>query len=178
MERPDCRHHGPPCGQGTTIQAWHYQPSTGSSGPSITVVPQSEEMMEKLFGLLQVEHRPFVLYEVTQIQLSSYAPVLQPPPILSPASQTLIGPGPISQPHGPTNMPGRRVIITPVPPQHPRPIQIIPRSDFLPNAIGNIDTDATQDNWSISTDSRELTMPPAGQSEAGEPTNDENDVNR
>ena len=53
---------------------------------------------------------------------------------------------------------------------------------FMGVASGNIDTDTTNDQWSISTDSRTGTATcdgaPSGPIASGEPANDVNDVNR
>jgi type IV pilus assembly protein PilA len=53
---------------------------------------------------------------------------------------------------------------------------------FMGVASGNIDTDATNDQWSISTDSRTGSATcdgaPSGPIASGEPANDVNDVNR
>jgi len=50
---------------------------------------------------------------------------------------------------------------------------------FVGLAAGNIDTDTTFDQWSISTDSRSIaTGDNIGPNASGEPSNDQNDVNR
>ena len=53
---------------------------------------------------------------------------------------------------------------------------------FTGEAIGNIDTDSTNDQWSISTDGRtggaSCDSSPGGPVSSGEPANDVNDVNR
>ncbi len=49
---------------------------------------------------------------------------------------------------------------------------------FTGAASGNIDTDSTYDEWSISTEPRVLTGDNAGNNASGEPSNDQNDVNR
>jgi hypothetical protein len=55
---------------------------------------------------------------------------------------------------------------------------------FEGEAVGNVDTDAVQDVWTISTDSRtstatcDETSDVAGPVSAGQPSNDINDVNR
>ena len=55
---------------------------------------------------------------------------------------------------------------------------------FTGEAVGNVDTDAVQDVWTISTDSRtstatcDETSDAVGPVSAGQPTNDVNDVNR
>ena len=56
------------------------------------------------------------------------------------------------------------------------------RIAFVGAAQGNIDSDATLDFWSISTDSRDMgtgsTTCEGGNSPSGEPFNEFNDVNR
>ncbi len=55
----------------------------------------------------------------------------------------------------------------------------ITATTFLGVAQGNIDTDTVLDQWSISTDSRSLTGGDnVGNVASGEPSNDQNDVNR
>jgi type IV pilus assembly protein PilA len=55
---------------------------------------------------------------------------------------------------------------------------------FMGEAVGNVDTDSTQDVWTISTDSRTTTATcdetnsAVGQVSGGQPANDINDVNR
>jgi hypothetical protein len=72
---------------------------TPGTGPlAINQVPQSEEMMEKLFSLLQISHRPFVLYECVQAQLASYAPILAPAGVIVPGGTSIIGPSGKPQP--------------------------------------------------------------------------------
>jgi hypothetical protein len=68
------------------------QVTPGKGAIAINQVPQSEEMMEKLFSLLQIPHRPFVLYEVVQAQLASYAPVLAPAMVVVPGGPNIVGP--------------------------------------------------------------------------------------
>ena len=55
-------------------------------------------------------------------------------------------------------------------------------TNFLGQAVGNIDTDTTLDVWTISTDSRTgnttCDSHPSGNIASGEPANDNNDVNR
>jgi type IV pilus assembly protein PilA len=51
---------------------------------------------------------------------------------------------------------------------------------FVGTALGNIDSDSTLDGWSISTDSRIMTSGDnsGGNVASGEPSNDNNDVNK
>jgi type IV pilus assembly protein PilA len=51
---------------------------------------------------------------------------------------------------------------------------------FVGTALGNIDSDSTLDGWSISTDSRNMTSGDSQGSNiaSGEPSNDNNDVNK
>jgi len=50
---------------------------------------------------------------------------------------------------------------------------------FLGSGVGNIDSDSTVDQWSVSSDSRLLSgCDASGASAAGEPANEQNDVNR
>src|SRR5579883_997742 len=76
----------------TLTQNLNGQKTPGTGPIAVNQVPQSEEMMEKLFSLLQISHRPFVLYEVVQAQLSSYAPVLSPSGTVVPGGTSIIGP--------------------------------------------------------------------------------------
>jgi type IV pilus assembly protein PilA len=56
-----------------------------------------------------------------------------------------------------------------------------PTPSFVAGAVGNIDADATLDQWSISSDSRTFTPGPSCTADAanpsGEPANEQNDVN-
>ncbi len=56
----------------------------------------------------------------------------------------------------------------------------VTQTKFVGTALGNIDADSTLDGWSISTDSRNMTSGDNSGSNvaSGEPSNDNNDVNK
>jgi type IV pilus assembly protein PilA len=77
---------------------------------------------------------------------------------------------------------GYPVVASPTPLTCGATAPTITGTGFVGQAEGNIDTDATTDVWSISTDGRTGTAgcdsSPGGNIASGEPANDQNDVNR
>lgn len=65
---------------------------------ALTPVPLTPEVMEKLFSLFQVKHRPFMLCEMGPVQLVSPLPAASPVRLVAPGGVVLAGPTPRSRP--------------------------------------------------------------------------------
>lgn len=64
----------------------------GEGKLDVTLVPMVPELVEKLFGPLQLKHRTFALYEVGPVQLKSLKEVLASRPVVVPGGVRLVGP--------------------------------------------------------------------------------------
>lgn len=64
----------------------------GEGKLDITLVPLAPELVEKLFGPLQLKHRTFALYEVGPVQLKSLKEMLESRPVVVPGGVRLVGP--------------------------------------------------------------------------------------
>lgn len=67
-------------------------PLKGQGTLGIQLVPLTPELLEKLFGPLQIKHRPFALYEVGPAQLRSQKKALAARPVVAPGGARLTGP--------------------------------------------------------------------------------------
>lgn len=65
---------------------------------TLTHVPLTPELMEKLFSLFQVKHRPFMICEVGPVQLVSDLADRAPGPVVAPDGVKLFGPTPRERP--------------------------------------------------------------------------------
>lgn len=73
----------------------------GNSGVGklgVTLVPITPDLMEKLFSPLQIKHRPFALYEVSPVQLTSPLAPGAPSPVVAPGGIALAGPTTATRP--------------------------------------------------------------------------------
>ncbi|MEZ4293395.1 MAG: Pvc16 family protein [Polyangiaceae bacterium] len=66
--------------------------NSGQGKLSLTLVPLTPDLVEKLFSPLQIKHRPFVLYEVAPVQLVSMLATSPVSPVVAPGGVTLTGP--------------------------------------------------------------------------------------
>lgn len=64
----------------------------GEGTLDVTLVPLAPELIEKLFGPLQLKHRTFALYEVGSVQLKSLKEMLASRPVVVPGGVRLVGP--------------------------------------------------------------------------------------
>ncbi len=67
-------------------------PGRGEGNLDVTLVPLAPELIEKLFGPLQLKHRTFALYEVGPVQLKSLKAMLASKPVVVPGGVRLAGP--------------------------------------------------------------------------------------
>lgn len=65
---------------------------------ALTAVPLTPEVMEKLFSMFQVKHRPFMLCEMGPVQLVSPLPAASPVRLVAPGGVVLAGPTPRGRP--------------------------------------------------------------------------------
>jgi Pvc16 N-terminal domain len=94
---------------GEIVRIFHTQPVVtlplaglpGNSGVGdleFRLVPMTPDVMEKILLPLQIEHRPFVVYEVGPVQLKSLLRPGPPTPVVAPGSIVLSGPAPTPRP--------------------------------------------------------------------------------
>lgn len=67
----------------------------GEGKLDVTLVPLAPELVEKLFGPLQLKHRTFALYEVGPVQLKSLKEMLAARPVVLPGGVRLAEPTPL-----------------------------------------------------------------------------------
>jgi len=67
-------------------------PGRGNGKLGVSLMPLSPELLEKLFGPLQLKHRPFALCEVCPVRLESLKQMLAARPIVMPGGVRLKGP--------------------------------------------------------------------------------------
>ncbi|OJH34507.1 Pvc16 family protein [Cystobacter ferrugineus] len=87
---------------GNVMRVFHNEPELtlplpelserGEGRLGITLVPLSPELVEKLFGPLQLKHRAFALYEVGPLRLKSLREALAASPVVVPGGVRLAGP--------------------------------------------------------------------------------------
>lgn len=65
---------------------------------ALTAVPLTPEVMEKLFSMFQVKHRPFMLCEMGPVQLVSPSTAAAPVRLVAPGGVVLAGPTPRGRP--------------------------------------------------------------------------------
>lgn len=66
--------------------------NSGKGQISLSLVPLTPDLLEKLFSPLQIKHRPFLLYEVGPVQLVSLLPETPVSPVVAPGGVVLTGP--------------------------------------------------------------------------------------
>ncbi|MFO0589356.1 MAG: Pvc16 family protein [Polyangiaceae bacterium] len=66
--------------------------NSGKGKMGVSLVPLTPDLMEKLFSPLQIKHRPFLLYEVSPVQLVSLLPDKPVAPVVAPGKVMLSGP--------------------------------------------------------------------------------------